>query len=1293
MTNDELSELLDEAYEHLRQGRYRMALTSAKRVYEQRPEDFNAVSCLAWATLENGNPYQALELANLAVQISREAIDSRLYRGFLLMRMGLFEGAISDLDWAIERKPSLLSWAYLNKARALAGLERYFEGLEEIDKAIEIDEDENPKLLGIREWFREILGYNEKFFGGLFNKKKNILEEAEEALHQKEYWFTLWAARDCLNTPAMQSEHKHAHILELEAMLGMFQLRAAEERARNLRPFIEDDERFQDVYQRILKSTASLRNEPKMEEELIFPGKLRTDFERYPNQLFNIFHAKVFNYLESTQSGKRTYMLNFMEGSIRYIGLEVCVDNPFFGNKNMNVDGTAVWYLNGSQIAKHDFILQIEKDWQILEFVQSWGSDSPDYWKRGQGRVEIFLNNVLVAARYFGIDESEVFNFEKSEVSEGKVDNLEVQITEQPSGVKEATENPQETKSIEELLEELNTFVGLNVVKQSMKDFVDYLKYIHERKKLGLKTSDDLSAHSLFLGNPGTGKTTIARLLGKIFKAMGLLQNGHVIEVDRAALVGQFIGETAQKTEKIINEALGGLLFIDEAYNLKKAGAQNDFGQEAIDILLKRMEDKAGEFVVIAAGYPEEMKNFINSNPGLKSRFTHFFDFEDYTPDEMVEIFKQFANKEEYAVDDEALNLLKKEFVNKYRRRDESFGNARLVRNYYSEAKLQLSKRVLRLPEEARIKEVMTTITSEDIVAILQTVSAKHVNFDIDEDALSKSLNKLNNLSGLASVKKEINEIVKLARFYIEQGENPREKFSSHFLFLGNPGTGKTTVARLFSEIFNALGILEKGHLIETDRQGLVGSFVGQTAIKTKEIIDKAVGGTLFIDEAYTLSKEGETNDFGHEAIDALLKRMEDDRGKYIVIVAGYTGEMQRFIESNPGLKSRFTRQLNFEDYKPDELLEIAKRSFSEKGYRLDEETWTPLKSYFDKIFRGRDKYFGNARMVRNLVESTLKNHLLRIADFPPSERHEEVLKVITLEDMKDFISLPTEKASIKIDGDPVLLDQYLHELNELIGIENVKLTLNKLVSSLKIAKLRKERGFKVLPKNLNAVFAGSRGTGKNTVAKIYGKILKEIGFLEKGHVIKTDTNSLVSAYQGQTAEKTETMIKKAIGGILYIEEACNLRLEPNDPGYEVFNTIVNRTETDGEKFITIISGYENEMKEYLNQYPALQNFIPNHFLFEDFTPRQMLEIALAISSKHGYKLDEGAWQLLLEIFNNLFDNRSYTFGNAVTVKNIFYKVIANQEERILSLHRVKDEDLTTIIFDDVNKVDMKEFT
>jgi SpoVK/Ycf46/Vps4 family AAA+-type ATPase len=201
---------------------------------------------------------------------------------------------------------------------------------------------------------------------------------------------------------------------------------------------------------------------------------------------------------------------------------------------------------------------------------------------------------------------------------------LEKPLTDQPSEVKITSLKPQASKSLEELLSELENYVGLQSVKQSMRDFVDYLNFINERKKLGLKTQENLPMHSVFLGNPGTGKTTIARLLGKIFKAMGILKNGHVIEVDRSGLVGQYIGETAQKANKVIDEAIGGLLFIDEAYSLKKEGNQQDFGQEAIDILLKRMEDsqnpsggQMGEFVVIAAGYPEKMNAFINSNPGL----------------------------------------------------------------------------------------------------------------------------------------------------------------------------------------------------------------------------------------------------------------------------------------------------------------------------------------------------------------------------------------------------------------------------------------------------------------------------------------------------------------------------------------------------------------------------------------------------------------------------------------------------------------------------------------------------
>jgi len=798
--------------------------------------------------------------------------------------------------------------------------------------------------------------------------------------------------------------------------------------------------------------------------------------------------------------------------------------------------------------------------------------------------------------------------------------------------------------------------------------------------------------NSIFLGNPGTGKTTIARLMGKIFKAMGLLKNGHVIEVDRTSLVGQYIGATAQMTEKVINEAIGGLLFIDEAYTLIKPDNPQDFGQEAIDILLKRMEDKKGEFVVIAAGYPDKMNSFINSNPGLKSRFTHVFNFDDYTPDELQKIFEQIAEKEDYKIVKDAEIILKKELTKLYRNRDESFGNARLVRQIFNESKIKLSKRYLNIPAEKRTKEVMSTICTTDIEASLKINTKGIVNIGIDEDNLNKALNKLNNLCGLETVKQEIHELIKLARLYTERGDNLQELFNSHFVFLGSPGTGKTTVARIFSEIYSALGILPKGHLVETDRQGLVAGYIGQTAQKTKETIDKAIGGTLFIDEAYSLVKsDNGGTDFGNEAIDTLLKRMEDDKGKFIVIAAGYTEEMKNFLKSNPGLKSRFTKELVFDDFPPEELLEIMNSYIENKGHKLDKEAIHPLIKFFNEIYRTRDKSFGNARLIRNLSEEILRTHLLRIADIPSKERNDSIIENITKEDIDKILFIRSKKSKVVIEGNADLLDQYLNELSELTGLENVKKSVEKLVSSLKVAKLRNERGLQVIPRNLHSVFVGNPGTGKTTIARLLSKIYKEMGILEKGHLVEVDRTGLVAGYVGQTAAKTEAIIEEALGGTLFIDEAYSLARGGNDFGQEAIDTLLKRMEDYKGKFVVIVAGYTNEMQEFVESNPGLQSRFTNYLSFEDYSPRQMLEIALVISSKNGYQLDEGAWQLFLDTFSKLYKEKDKNFGNARTVRNILYKAISNQEERILTLVNLSDEDLTTITYDDVQKINYSE--
>lgn len=272
------------------------------------------------------------------------------------------------------------------------------------------------------------------------------------------------------------------------------------------------------------------------------------------------------------------------------------------------------------------------------------------------------------------------------------------------------------------------------------------------------------------------------------------------------------------------------------------------------------------------------------------------------------------------------------------------------------------------------------------------------------DDVLHESLAELNTLTGLETIKTEVNEMVQLVRFYQETGKDVLNKFSLHTVFTGNPGTGKTTVARLLSKIYKGLGILEKGHLVEVDREGLVAGYVGQTAIKTGEKVSEAMGGILFIDEAYALAQEkGAQHDFGAEAIQIILKRMEDNRGKFGVIVAGYTDNMHEFITSNPGLKSRFDKYFRFEDYEPDDMMVIANVLFAKEGVNLEPAARNHVQAYFKFLFDSRDKHFGNARTVRQVVGECVKNQHLRLAAMKKEQRTSAIMETILFDDVKEF--------------------------------------------------------------------------------------------------------------------------------------------------------------------------------------------------------------------------------------------------------------------------------------------------
>lgn len=263
---------------------------------------------------------------------------------------------------------------------------------------------------------------------------------------------------------------------------------------------------------------------------------------------------------------------------------------------------------------------------------------------------------------------------------------------------------------------------------------------------------------------------------------------------------------------------------------------------------------------------------------------------------------------------------------------------------------------------------------------------------------LDELLEQLEALVGLDEVKKEVKSMINLVKVRRLRQENglPVPPMSLHMVFMGNPGTGKTTVARLIGGLYAAIGALPKGQLVEVDRSGLVAGFVGQTALKTKEVIDSAMGGVLFIDEAYALAEGGE-NDFGGEAIDTILKAMEDHREELVVIAAGYTGPMEKFLHANPGLESRFNKYIFFPDYKGEELYAIFRSQVERGGYRLAEDAEEFAREYFDRLYARRDENFGNGRDVRNQFEDMILRHANRVAAMEAPDK--EALMLLKKED------------------------------------------------------------------------------------------------------------------------------------------------------------------------------------------------------------------------------------------------------------------------------------------------------
>lgn len=531
----------------------------------------------------------------------------------------------------------------------------------------------------------------------------------------------------------------------------------------------------------------------------------------------------------------------------------------------------------------------------------------------------------------------------------------------------------------------LSEMIGLEAVKTKIDHIIAENVVERERKKCKGKLYTPGTMHMIFGGNPGTAKTTVAKLFAGIAKEKNIIKSG--IFVERGGMDLDGMGGTIA-IRNAFDAAKGGILFVDEAYSMRS--------DSAITVFIQEMENHRNDVIVILAGYNERMQQFLERNEGLKSRIPYWIEFPDYNAHELTDIFKSMAEERGFDIEEDALQ--EAEYCFDQARTLDNFGNGRYVRNFLDKAIQKQSVRLLANRKNAKNipRHTLFLIKKEDVSdgTLREQNNAKE---------------EIENMIGLTNVKSVINKAIagyKLKKLCMEKGLS-KEKPSLHMVFTGNPGTAKTTVARLFAQIMKDEKILSSGKFVETGRADLIGSYVGQTAPLVRKKFKEAQGGVLFIDEAYSLCDAYE-NGYGDEAINTIVQEMENHRDDVIVIFAGYPAPMKQFLKRNPGMLSRIAYQVEFEDYTTDELCDITKLMLKNKQMTITDSAMTKLRTTYESACHSAD--YGNGRFVRKLLEDAEMNLAERLMQLNEADLSLQLISTIEECDIPENTATETEK-------------------------------------------------------------------------------------------------------------------------------------------------------------------------------------------------------------------------------------------------------------------------------------------
>ncbi len=531
---------------------------------------------------------------------------------------------------------------------------------------------------------------------------------------------------------------------------------------------------------------------------------------------------------------------------------------------------------------------------------------------------------------------------------------------------------------VAQLEKELNELVGLRDVKAKFDNIERKARDVRQRLSRGEFSLSEETMHMVFLGGPGTGKTTVARIMARLFHALGLLRRSEVIEITASQVMSSYVGETRENMQRVLDGARGAVLFIDEAHQFGNKDSRD--AREAIEALVPAAWNLRHELVIILAGYADRMNDFFSMDEGLSRRFPphNRIEFPDYSLDELMEILERKLSARGYELEEAARPRLRA--VLRRRMRYSGFGSAGGVENLVGE--LLENHRQGPAPQSQKIS-----------VADLPPLIRQH------PEVLKQANDALDALVGLGPVRERIRTLLARTQYDLQteasgQGRDEIKLHPGNMRFSGPPGTGKTTVGQLMADLLYGIGCLERHKFVVATRGDLVGAYQGHSASQVRRVVENARDGVLFIDEAYGLV-QGEHDEFGKEALNELVAQITKPENEGTVfILAGYKAELDRLLDANPGLSSRFPIEIPFQNFTPEDCAELARRELSKAGYEWEAGVLERVRALAGEAAAVQGERFGNARWVKGLIEGAVERMKQRVIEQGISPDHPDWQRV-----------------------------------------------------------------------------------------------------------------------------------------------------------------------------------------------------------------------------------------------------------------------------------------------------------